>query len=124
MINRLLTGIVLLSMTLHCFSRIGFLSYLYQQRHEIAFAVGLIKEVPIAMCSSEYDPDSGLVIHQDGEHHSLPSTLRANEITLFVSKENPPVNFSLLFLRTLSQTPFCENDPSRSTSNIFQPPRG
>src|SRR5690348_1805950 len=33
--NRLFIGIVLFSMTLHCFSRIGLLSYLYQQRHEI-----------------------------------------------------------------------------------------
>jgi hypothetical protein len=76
--------LILTCMMLHCASRVGFLSYLHQQRHEIAFALGLITEVPIAMCSSEYDFSDGLSIqvsdHDDAARQTLPM---AFEINLF-----------------------------------------
>ncbi|MBT1684990.1 hypothetical protein [Dawidia soli] len=71
-------------MMLHCASRVGFLSYLYQQRQEIAFALGLIAEVPIAMCSSDYDFTDDLAVHvsdnDEAARHTLPM---AFEINLF-----------------------------------------
>lgn len=75
-------------MMLHSASRLGVLSYLYQQRHDIAYAVGLIAEIPIAMCNSDYDFGSGLVIvSANGSDHSLPpQSLQAREIQLFVNE--------------------------------------
>jgi hypothetical protein len=72
-------------MALHCASRLGFLSLIYSQRHHIAFSLGLIVEVPIAMCNSEYDFNEELVIQEDENFDaSLPQMLsRAQEIHLF-----------------------------------------
>lgn len=76
--------LILTCMMLHCASRVGFLSYLYQQRHEIALALGLIAEVPIAMCSSDYDFNDDLSVHvsdnDEAARHTLPV---AFEINLF-----------------------------------------
>lgn len=41
-------------MTLHCASRLGVVSYLYENRLEIAYQIGLIAEIPIAMCAGDY----------------------------------------------------------------------
>ncbi len=85
MIRRLTVWAIITCMVLHCSSRLGFLSYLYEQRQEIAHAFGLITEVPIALCSSEYDFDPGLVILTGTDSdQGLPSPLvQAQEIQLF-----------------------------------------
>lgn len=72
-------------MTLHCASRIGFLSSIYQKRHKIAHTLGLISEVPIAMCNSDYDFNPGLVVLEDADSDSTlpPITFQTQEILLF-----------------------------------------
>ena len=71
-------------MTLHCACRLGILDQLYQKRNEIAYALGLIVEVPIAMCSSDYDFDQSLKITTTDSSHSLPAhSIQTKEITLF-----------------------------------------
>jgi len=79
-------------MLLHCASRIGFLSYLYEQRQQIAYALGVISEIPIAMCSSDYDFQDGLEIHASQDDaaagQSLPMAL---EIKLFFSAVEIPI---------------------------------
>jgi hypothetical protein len=84
-LRRLTIGIVLLSMMLHCACRIGFLSYLYQQRHQIALSLGMIDEVPIAVCSHKYDANQGLHIEMadDSSNATLPAVFHAQEIQLF-----------------------------------------
>jgi hypothetical protein len=71
-------------MILHCASRVGFLSYLYQNRNEIAYTLGLTDELPIAMCNSDYDFDKGLTIqsvdHDETSQRTFPT---ASEIKLF-----------------------------------------
>lgn len=86
--RRTLCLLILVSMTLHCASRLGLLSYLYQNRHEVAFTLGLIKEVPIAVCSSDYDGDKTLVITaQDDIDKNLPGTIsQAQEINLYFER--------------------------------------
>lgn len=83
--------LILTCMMLHCASRVGFLSYVHQQRHEIAFALGLITEVPMAMCSSDYDFSDGLSIHVSDNDDTARQTLpMAFEINLFcVAVEMP-----------------------------------
>src|SRR6187402_1687784 len=85
MIQRTLTFTILISMVLHCAGRLGVLSYLYKNRLEIANAVGLISEIPIALCSSDYDSDGRLTIHLPDADRSLPvHFLSAQEIILFM----------------------------------------
>lgn len=72
-------------MALHCASRIGFLDYLYQKRHSISYTLGVIEEIPIAMCSSDHDFGQGLVIQEnDQDQQTLPpSIIHTNEIQIF-----------------------------------------
>jgi len=68
-------------MLLHCTSRLGFVSYVYQQRHEIAFSLGLTAEKVIAMCNSNYHKEIKFAEHHsDNETAPLPN---AQEINLF-----------------------------------------
>src|SRR6188768_2953536 len=84
MMRRTLALLILFSMVLHCASRLGVLSYLYENRNHIANTIGLISEVPIAMCSSDYDFNEGLHIQTADAHPSAPASfLTAHEITLF-----------------------------------------
>lgn len=83
---------ILSSMILHCASRVGLLSYLYQNRNEIAFALGLTDEIPIAMCNSDYDFDKGLTIqsadHDETGQRTFPV---AFEIKLFFDSDKTQV---------------------------------
>jgi hypothetical protein len=86
MIKKSLVSIILFSMVLHCASRLGVISYLYQERHTIAHSVGLIVEVPIAMCNSDFDFGKGLTFVNIDQDQQLPTTLSmAHEINLFLS---------------------------------------
>ncbi len=87
MLRRFAVFVILTCMVLHCSSRLGFLSYLYEQRQEIVYTLGIISELPIALCSSEYDFDPGLVIITAADSdQGLPSPLfQAQEIQLFFS---------------------------------------
>lgn len=70
---------------LHCAARMNFLSYLYERRQDIALSLGLIDEIPIAMCQHDYDFDKGLtIVTHDTNESRLPSPfLNAREIILF-----------------------------------------
>lgn len=86
--KRALCLLILVSMTLHCASRLGLLSYLYQNRHTVAFTLGLISEIPIAVCSSDYEGGKTLVITAPDEtDKSLPATIsHAGEINLYFER--------------------------------------
>jgi hypothetical protein len=84
-VRRILSIIILISMTLHCASRLGILSHLYQQRHAIAYAIGVVAEMPIALCSSDYDFNDELLIPIEDMGESIPATLQqAPELQLFL----------------------------------------
>jgi hypothetical protein len=86
MFRRGVVFLILTSMMLHYASRMNFLSYLYEQRHSIAYQIRLIAEIPIAICSSDYDFSKSLKLDtHDDEKSSLPFTFsQGREITLFV----------------------------------------
>lgn len=85
MLRRTITIVIMLSMTLHCFSRLGVLSYIFEKRHDVAYALGLIAEVPIAMCNGEYDFTPGLIVDDASDEHPLPQSVsHAQEIILFI----------------------------------------
>ncbi|HOX83598.1 MAG TPA: hypothetical protein PLJ60_15130 [Chryseolinea sp.] len=124
MTKRALTFTILLSMVLHCAGRLGVLSYLYKNRLELANTIGIISEIPIALCSSDYDADKNLKIHLPDSDTSLPvNFLSGQEIILFFNHQ------PLLF--TLNKTAFASDSKSHyalprypsPTLKIFQPPR-
>ena len=85
MLRKGIIFLILTSMMLHCASRMNFLSYLYEQRQQIALSLGLIDEIPIATCHHDYAFDKGLtIVTPDTDKSGLPSTLsHAREIILF-----------------------------------------
>lgn len=124
MIRRILATIILLSMVLHCASRLGILSYLYKNRNELAYIVGLVSEVPIALCSSDYDFNEGLHIQQADTQPGTPASfLTAQEITLFYL---PPFSVEL-HTNSVSKNTACPTYKELTYTSplhaIFQPPR-
>ena len=126
MVKRLIASVVLISMITHCAGRLGFLSYLYQQRHEIANALGLIEEKPIAVCGSEFQPDANLVFTADETNESVPPQLiEVREIQLFfqfklTGCEQPA---GLLLLGDIANTAHQLFEPPRPIIEILQPPK-
>lgn len=125
MLKRLVISVILFTMVLHSASRLGVLSYLYEQRWEIAYALGLLSEQPIAECSHDYDFGSGLKIVAADDHQGTlpPAVLQAKEITLFIDdtfSSGAPVErlvtdttHGRLFIQTAYATP---------SLSIFHPP--
>jgi hypothetical protein len=124
MMRRTLSVLILLSMVLHCASRLGVLSYLYENRNQIANTMGLISEVPIAMCSSDYDFNEGLHIQHADTHPSAPATfLTAHEITLFAQAF---VSFNLRENSSITdegKSRYSVGSYQHPPFEIFQPPR-
>lgn len=122
--KKILVLIILASMMLHCSSRIGFLSYLYQNRQEIAYQLGLIAEIPIALCSSDYDFDKGLTIkHQDEQDQSLPTpVVQSHEIILFIQHVDVNLENELQVLAIVSPTKVIESRHASPLLSIFRPP--
>lgn len=123
--RRIVSLLILASMMLHSASRLGILSRLYEERHSIALAVGLITEIPIAQCGSDYDFHTGLTVQYDDQKTTAGTLAQAHEINLFLPvsglvrtlEANPHV------MGLLNATPYnvmAVQDPSL---DIFQPPR-
>jgi hypothetical protein len=122
--KRILVLIILASMMLHCASRIGFISYLYQNRHQIAYQTGLIAEVPVALCSSAYDFGKGLNIeHPDERTYLLPlPALQTLVISLFVRHADLNMENELQVLAVVYPTKVIESRYESPLLTIFRPP--
>jgi hypothetical protein len=110
-------------MMLHCASRLGILSYAYQQRHALAQTIGLITEVPIALCNSDYNFNQELTLQQhDGEESFPTSFLQAREILLFLNKTELNVKPELSVLRETTCCLSFEKTYLPPGFPIFHPP--
>lgn len=123
--KRIISLLILTSMMLHSASRLGILSHLYEERHSIALTVGLIAEIPIASCSSDYDFSTGLSVQYEDENTPARTLAQAHEINLFLpvgslarTLEAHPHLMGLL--AGSAYTAMAVQDPSL---DIFQPPR-
>jgi len=112
-------------MVLHCAGRLGVLSHLYQHRHALAHSLGLIKELPIAMCSSDYHASLQLVFANadDANDSAVPVYFSpASEIHLFT----PPQHENLHFIsQNLKGTSFGfkpERHYQSPAAELFKPP--
>lgn len=124
MIRRSLTFVILFAMMLHSSSRIGILSLLYQSRHEFAFRAGLIAEIPIAMCSSDYDFTNELEFVDPGDDRSTlpPVFTQMREILLFFQDSMISVKPSLRLMETKNFAFHRERKYSSPGKDIFHPP--
>ena len=123
MIKRTLAAAILFSMVLHCASRLGFISYLYDNRDRIAASIGLVSETPIASCSSDYDFDGKLQVEHADSDKSIPASFRvASEIHLFIQ---PTFSFSADQDGIPSEASSGYRIPVYASPHldIFQPPR-
>jgi hypothetical protein len=124
MFKRLLVYLILSSMILHCAGRLGLLDSLYQQRHRIAFNLGLIAEIPIAICSGDYEFGSKLNFKTDDQKEAnVPISYQASEIILFfVAEDLQPIQkpeiTSRFFNTQYTAVAYCS--PNQA---IFQPPK-
>ena len=123
MIKRLLVYSILLSMALHCASRLGFIDHLYNNRNEIAFTIGLIAEIPIAMCNSDYDFGKKIGIKTSENSHTFPATVtKASHINLFIVQKYSHSHSLTLFLYKLSPITFIDLYKSALVKSVFHPP--
>jgi len=125
-IRKSLSIIVLISLTLHCMSRTGFLSYLYEQRYDIAFSLGVIDEIPIAMCDSSYYDTHELKVDIKSApgHQSIPPVLTsASEIILFFKTANTFVDPHFTLISDSNLSAYLLPNYSGPTGSLFQPPR-
>jgi hypothetical protein len=83
-IKKLLAYTILLSMTLHCACRLGVVDRMYKKRNEVAFAMGLIAEIPIAICSSDYKATHNFKQDASDDKDSIPAfAFKTEYINLF-----------------------------------------
>ena len=73
-------------MALHCCVRLGVATWLYQNRQEIAYALGMVDEPPMTICSHAHDLDRALTFTvSTGDQDEAPASIfQASEINLFL----------------------------------------
>jgi len=110
-------------MTLHCAGRLGVLSYLYQNKNQIAHSLGLITELPIALCSSDYDFDTGYVFQStDDSSATLPLLFQVSELNLFITTKFQLPSADRLLLTVFQFYSEQEKLLMRPPQSVFQPP--
>jgi hypothetical protein len=110
-------------MIAHCGSRLGVISYIYKNRHDIAQSLGFIKEKPIALCNSNYFSGEDLSIQDHLDEESLPlSILVPLEINLFCSTVDI-LSFDLLPVElSISNSRHLSRAYAAYPSSVFHPP--
>lgn len=123
MIRKSLSIVILVSMTLHCAARLGTLSFLYEQRHHIGYTVGLIAEIPIAMCTSDYDFDGSLKIETSDSAEDAPAHfIQAQEIGLFLITALTTPDAQTPISEDKRTHFYCVSEYSSPPSPFFHPP--
>jgi hypothetical protein len=122
--KRVVVFLILLSMMLHCSIRLGFVTWLYQNRQSIAYTFGFIEERPITMCSHEHDLDRAVEIkvsHDEGDKIPV-SVFHAREINLFLESDFIPGNPQYSLLRENRLPWVIESNYPSPEIYIFHPP--
>lgn len=123
-VKRAICILILLSMILHCASRLGLISYLHSKRHDIAYRIGLTAEIPIAMCNAEhFSKTAPLQVHDHNDSDkSLPSQIfKVREIVLFVECAENFKN-DLIGIQVNHQTERPIHSYQTPARSIFHPP--
>jgi len=124
MFRKGLVYIILVSMMLHCASRMNLLSYVFEHRQELALMLGIIDEIPISTCHHAYEFDKGLNIQMsDDEKSNLPPVLaQATEIILFFQHSVFHLDPESVMLMAQHFTMMPEKQYAPPKFPIFHPP--
>lgn len=120
--RRVVCIIVLFSMMLHCITRLGVTSYLYSKRHQVALSVGLIDEVPITLCKSDYPPGTPLVIAAMQDQNVPVPFTHTSEIHLFVESATPDIAQNQAMSTLTHQTMMRHSEYTPPALTVFHPP--
>lgn len=109
-------------MVLHASSRLGTITYLYQNKDLIAYALGLVSERPITECSSEFYFADRLTVADESSEEQPNALPLAREIHLFfvdpVRFVHEPVTHMIVFPAAQSIPPLSEGVPA----GLLRPP--
>lgn len=108
-------------MTLHCAGRLGALSYLYEQRHQIAFSLGLTAEKVIAMCKGDYQ-QSLVIVTEDNNEEKRSPVPTTTEINLFFAVIESGIPSGIRFELSVSGTGYHSASYTSPPGDIFHPP--
>lgn len=114
--------IILAAMIIHSAGRFGALSWLYEKRHDIAYAFGLIAEIPIAICNSDYNFDKGLKMESSPDQQAMPVYMQAHEINLFYVSEVRLGDPQQILLSVDQGSAAAANDYLVLLAPVFHPP--
>lgn len=111
-------------MMLHCSIRLGFFTWVYQNRLEIAFTLGLSDVKPITMCGHEYDVDRAIKIEvSHDDHDKLPANpFQVREINLFLELNLTDHTPQYALLGETQLPTVVEHDYASPDLGIFHPP--
>jgi hypothetical protein len=122
-VRKTITFLILLSMVAHSAARLGVLSYLYENRLSIGHTLGLVTEIPIALCSHDYDFGGALVITENDAETGIPANyFQAREIILFYESSDVELTASLYPLGNKSRTALRSTTYSSPEFSFFHPP--
>jgi hypothetical protein len=122
MIKKLLSIVIIISMILHCSSRLGVISFLYKSRYDIAASIGIIKEKPIASCDSHYFAEKDFKIIDNAGEDTSENLIQALEINL-AQPSIVSFTFESPFLRLCKMSfPIQTGLTISYCTNIFHPP--
>ncbi|MEO7992396.1 MAG: hypothetical protein ABI663_22790 [Chryseolinea sp.] len=123
MYKRSVVYLILVSMVLHCAGRLGLLNHLYQKRHDIAYSIGVISEIPIAICSSDYSHTKTIVLVDHKDESSIPVRLvQAQEIILYFNINSFEIKSSASLIVPHHQIILKDQYLPPLLSGIFHPP--
>ena len=122
MLKRVASLLIITSMILHCASRLGILSYCYENLHDILFAVGMIKEKPIAFCDSNYFAEKILARDLGDKNHHQPIFLTAQEIILSAPSDYFSLPDNTSTINSKPFTAYLSAYSGATASDIFHPP--
>jgi len=104
-------------------ARLGVLSFIFEKRHVIAYQVGLITEIPIALCGGDYDVNRELKIQHVDHDEDLPLNFtQAREIVLFLNDVDLIVPKQPVVFKESALTLFIEPGYLPPGTSIFHPP--
>jgi hypothetical protein len=121
--RRFLGMLVLSGMILHSLGRLGILSYLYVNRHDIAYSLGISAERVISMCRGDYFAKQELKINDDSTQDSAGTIVEAQEIILFYQDVTAWTPLSFQFFLPSPGELFQQKVYSRFPNSIFHPPQ-
>ncbi|MBS1508578.1 MAG: hypothetical protein JSS79_18220 [Bacteroidetes bacterium] len=114
--------IIVSGLVLHCAARLGLIAHLIENRNQIAFFFGVIKEIPVTTCSSTNDFSTALSFQQEDSTESPVTIVHTDEITLFYQHPVPILTAPLWIANIRQGIPGASPTLHSCPNSIFHPP--